>query len=211
MASRNGWGVPLAEHPTGTRLCKSAKAPSMPYALFEKEAKLSRAFPTATDVWRCAEGCGLVVDGADGKPRLEDDSRGRLKHQAVRAGPGPGRGTGLGPEPAKNLTCAGTKPTPRSYPGKCSNLERGESMKDPVSVLGCWRGFSIWGLRGSTPLKERSSLRRDRPRFRDRRTAHPGLADERSRAQPGDRRFHQGCAIGRSREQPWTEDPTSGV
>ena len=32
-----------------------------------------------------------------------------------------------------------------------------------------------------------------------------------SRAQPGDRRFHQGCAIGRSREQPWTEDPTSGV
>jgi hypothetical protein len=28
---------------------------------------------TATDVWRCAEDCGLVVDGADGKPRLEDD------------------------------------------------------------------------------------------------------------------------------------------
>jgi hypothetical protein len=43
----------------------------MPYALFEKEAKLSRAFPTATDVWRCAEDCGLVVDGANGKPRLE--------------------------------------------------------------------------------------------------------------------------------------------
>ena len=45
----------------------------MPYALFENESKLSRAFPTATDVWRCAEDCGLVVDGADGKPRLEDD------------------------------------------------------------------------------------------------------------------------------------------
>jgi len=29
--------------------------------------------PTATDVWCCAEDCGLVVDGADGKPRLEDD------------------------------------------------------------------------------------------------------------------------------------------
>ena len=124
----------------------------MPYALFEKEAKLSRAFPTATDVWRCAEGCGLVVDGADGKPRLEDDSRGRLKHQAVRAGPGPGRGTGLGPEPAKNLTCAGTKPTPRSYPGKCSNLERGESMKDPVSIFGCWRGFSF-GAAWQHPLR----------------------------------------------------------
>jgi hypothetical protein len=47
--------------------------PPMPYALFEKEAKLSRAFPTAADVWRCAEDCGLVVDGVDGKPRLEDD------------------------------------------------------------------------------------------------------------------------------------------
>jgi hypothetical protein len=45
----------------------------MPYALFEKEAKLSRAFPTASDVLRCAEDCGLVVDGPDGKPRLEDD------------------------------------------------------------------------------------------------------------------------------------------
>jgi hypothetical protein len=45
----------------------------MPYALFEKEAKLSRAFPTATDVWRCAEDCGLVVDNGDGQPRLEDD------------------------------------------------------------------------------------------------------------------------------------------
>jgi hypothetical protein len=45
----------------------------MPYALFENEAKLSRAFPTASDVLRCAEDCGLVVDGPDGKPRLEDD------------------------------------------------------------------------------------------------------------------------------------------
>ena len=44
----------------------------MPYALFEKEAKLSRAFPTATDVWRCAEDCGLVVDDADGEQRLDD-------------------------------------------------------------------------------------------------------------------------------------------
>jgi hypothetical protein len=45
----------------------------MPYALFENEARLSRAFPTASDVLRCAEDCGLVVDGPDGKPRLEDD------------------------------------------------------------------------------------------------------------------------------------------
>jgi hypothetical protein len=47
--------------------------PPMPYALFENEAKLSRAFATASDVLRCAEDCGLVVDGPDGKPRLEDD------------------------------------------------------------------------------------------------------------------------------------------
>src|ERR1700730_5593383 len=73
MGRRDGWGVPLAEHPTGSRVCKSEREPPMPYALFEKETKLSRAFPTATDVWPCAEDCGLVVDGADSKPGLEDD------------------------------------------------------------------------------------------------------------------------------------------
>jgi hypothetical protein len=44
----------------------------MPYALFENEAKLSRAFPTQTDVWRCAEDCGLVVDDGRGEQRLDD-------------------------------------------------------------------------------------------------------------------------------------------
>ena len=44
----------------------------MPYALFEKEFRLSRIFPTATDVWRCAEDCGLVVDDAKGERRLDD-------------------------------------------------------------------------------------------------------------------------------------------
>lgn len=44
----------------------------MPYALFEQEYRLSRTFPTATDVWRCAEDCGLVTDHADGGPRLEE-------------------------------------------------------------------------------------------------------------------------------------------
>src|SRR6266478_3728184 len=43
----------------------------------------------------------------------------------------------------------GTKGPRRSLPLKCRNLARGESMKDPVSVLGCWRGFSLW-LDGST-------------------------------------------------------------
>jgi hypothetical protein len=45
---------------------------------------------------------------------------------------------------------AGTKLPKRSFPLKCGNLARGESMKDPVSVLGSWRGFHF----GSTaPLK----------------------------------------------------------
>ena len=44
----------------------------MPYALFEKEFRLSRTFPTANDVWRCAEDCGLVIDEANGRQRLDD-------------------------------------------------------------------------------------------------------------------------------------------
>jgi hypothetical protein len=42
------------------------------YALFENDAKLSRSFPTETDVWRCAEDSGLVIAGAHGEKRLED-------------------------------------------------------------------------------------------------------------------------------------------
>jgi hypothetical protein len=44
----------------------------MPYALFENEFRLSRTFPTPTDVWRCAEDCGLVVDDGHGDQRLDD-------------------------------------------------------------------------------------------------------------------------------------------
>jgi hypothetical protein len=34
----------------------------MPYALFSKEAKLSKAYPTEADVWKHARQSGLVVD-----------------------------------------------------------------------------------------------------------------------------------------------------
>jgi hypothetical protein len=34
----------------------------MPYALFCKEAKLSKAYPTEADVWKLARLSGLVVD-----------------------------------------------------------------------------------------------------------------------------------------------------
>jgi hypothetical protein len=33
----------------------------------------------------------------------------------------------------------------RAFSIKCSNLERGESMKDPVGIFGCWRGFQFRG------------------------------------------------------------------
>ena len=45
----------------------------MPYALFSSDAKLSKAYPTAADVWTIARKSGLVVDIVserdDGRPR----------------------------------------------------------------------------------------------------------------------------------------------
>lgn len=41
----------------------------MPYALFSNDAQLSRAYPTAADVWKFARHSGLVVDVAS------DDSK----------------------------------------------------------------------------------------------------------------------------------------
>ena len=52
----------------------------MPYALFCKEAKLSKTYPTAADVWKQAQKCGLVVDAiseaekAAPRPVLDNDS-----------------------------------------------------------------------------------------------------------------------------------------
>src|SRR5258707_9495927 len=43
----------------------------------------------------------------------------------------------------ERLCVPGTKGPKRSLALKCSNLARGESMKDPVSVLGCWQGFHL--------------------------------------------------------------------
>ena len=34
----------------------------MSYALFSKDAKLSKTYPTEADVWKQAQKCGLVVD-----------------------------------------------------------------------------------------------------------------------------------------------------
>ena len=51
----------------------------MPYALFSKEAKLSKAYPTEADVWKHARLSGLVVDAisdeekAAPRPVLDND------------------------------------------------------------------------------------------------------------------------------------------
>jgi hypothetical protein len=51
----------------------------MPYALFSKDDKLSKAYPTEADVWRHARKSGLVVDAVSEKenqaprPVLDND------------------------------------------------------------------------------------------------------------------------------------------
>ena len=50
----------------------------MPYALFSNDAKLSKAYPTAADVWKIAQKSGLVVDVVSGykaapRPVLDHD------------------------------------------------------------------------------------------------------------------------------------------
>jgi hypothetical protein len=51
----------------------------MPYALFSKDAKLSKAYPTEADVWKQAQLCGLVVDAVSDeeksspRPVLDND------------------------------------------------------------------------------------------------------------------------------------------
>jgi hypothetical protein len=45
----------------------------MPYAVFEDDHKLSRAFPTEQEALRKADQAGLVVDESKGKPVLDSD------------------------------------------------------------------------------------------------------------------------------------------
>ena len=42
-------------------------------------------------------------------------------------------------------TKCGTKQSHWACPDKCKHHARGESMKDPVSIFGCWRGFQFRG------------------------------------------------------------------
>jgi hypothetical protein len=45
----------------------------MPYAIFEDDQKLSRAFPSEQEALQKADEAGLVVDDGQGKPVLDDD------------------------------------------------------------------------------------------------------------------------------------------
>ena len=45
----------------------------MPYAIFEDDQKLSRAFPTKKEALRKADEAGLVVDESQGKLVLDND------------------------------------------------------------------------------------------------------------------------------------------
>jgi hypothetical protein len=45
----------------------------MPYAVFEDDQKLSRAFPTEQETLRKADEAGLVVEESNGKPVLDSD------------------------------------------------------------------------------------------------------------------------------------------
>ena len=51
---------------------------------------------------------------------------------------------------------AGTKRAPRRFSLKCSNLARGESMKDPVCIFECRRGFSLWSGRSAAARNPRA-------------------------------------------------------
>lgn len=45
----------------------------MPYAVFDDDLKLSRAFPSKPEALRKADEAGLVENGPDGKPVLQNE------------------------------------------------------------------------------------------------------------------------------------------
>lgn len=72
----------------------------MPYALFSKDAKLSKAYPTEADVWKHARHSGLVVDvvseeeKAPPQPVLDADYE--IKPCQPESGGGSGQESGRG-------------------------------------------------------------------------------------------------------------------
>ena len=67
----------------------------------------------------------------------------------------------------KKRNVSGTNPALEGWLFKCSNLERGESMKDPVDVFGCRRGFHFQGALAALAAKRQTGpTRQVNPRGR---------------------------------------------
>ena len=58
----------------------------MPYALFSNDAKLSKAYPTAADVWKIAQQSGLVVDAVSELPRAAPERLSTVRLVAASLG-----------------------------------------------------------------------------------------------------------------------------
>jgi hypothetical protein len=74
------------------------------------------------------------------------------------------RFSAAGPIDEKRFGKMGTKPASGNSLAECSNLARGESMKDPVHIFGCGRGFhmEVSDGRSATPLNRGTAKRAGR-------------------------------------------------
>ena len=104
----------------------------MPYALFENEFRLSRPFPTAADVWRCAEDCGLLVDDAEANRDCKTVIRSGHAHVTSEYVEQTHDRMAQKVETLWNETAA------EDYPRKYG---RSESMQYPVSIFRVLAGF----------------------------------------------------------------------
>jgi hypothetical protein len=81
----------------------------MPYALFDGDAKISRAYPSEQDVWKHAEENGLVVDDIS----YEEDAKSHLvldkDYEIRKCQPDPGE------NPAENEKAARDAAHAQSY------------------------------------------------------------------------------------------------
>ena len=99
-------GPPGLKPKRACRVERFYRSPTMPYALFYNEAKLSKAYPTEADVWKLAQQSGLVVDAIseEEKPR-----RARCWTMTTRSGPA---------SRTRRKTRPGTRPRPSATPGR---------------------------------------------------------------------------------------------
>lgn len=83
----------------------------MPYALFSKDAKLSKTYPTEADVWKQARHCGLVVDNVSDEDKPEPRPVLDTDYEIKPCRPDPGE------DPARNQAEAERNSAATSNPG----------------------------------------------------------------------------------------------